>query len=352
MGDATAEQVLTELENSDRHAYLEQRIFVLSPFGTGVTTLIFLTLFAGSYVLIASMEGLPIVARTMDGIALDSRARIAFTLALLMTTILGVQRYSLTRQRADMLNAAQLFAGGLASVARSTALTPSGARLGLASFAGIMIGMAIIWPAFANNPDVVSHRGIFIWFSVIVLLLTMSFARGVELTRRGSQNGTALIQKELIIDLLRVDQLSFLGRSAARFALIWFAVGALSCLFIVNSGITVFTVGLIAIFLAIGGLTFFGMMEGIHRRIVAAKYDELECVRRRIDAVRVEAATEASAAQRLQGLLAYEARITAAPEWPFDQPTLVRLCASALILTLPWFGQAVTAYLIEHLGSR
>jgi hypothetical protein len=56
------------------------------------------------------------------------------------------------------------------------------------------------------------------------------------------------------------------------------------------------------------------------------------------------------AGARLSGMLAYEKRIMDAPEWPFDQSTLVRVGASALIVTVPWFGQAVAAYLIEHLG--
>jgi hypothetical protein len=93
------------------------------------------------------------------------------------------------------------------------------------------------------------------------------------------------------------------------------------------------------------------MMERVHRRIKAVKAEELERIRHQIDGLRDQAAHDASAAARLQGLLAYETRITAAPEWPFDQPTLVRLCASALILTLPWFGQAIAADLIAHLGT-
>ena len=56
--------------------------------------------------------------------------------------------------------------------------------------------------------------------------------------------------------------------------------------------------------------------------------------------------------ERLQGLLAYEARIQAVHEWPFDQTTLVRVLASAFILTVPWFGQAIVQYFVEHLGPK
>jgi hypothetical protein len=60
--------------------------------------------------------------------------------------------------------------------------------------------------------------------------------------------------------------------------------------------------------------------------------------------------TDDHAATRLHGLLAYEKRITEAPEWPFDQTTLLRVGASTLILTVPWFGQAIAAYVVDHLS--
>ena len=59
---------------------------------------------------------------------------------------------------------------------------------------------------------------------------------------------------------------------------------------------------------------------------------------------------DAFASAKLHGLLAYEKRISDAPEWPFDQTTAVRVGASALILTVPWFGQAIAAYVVEHLS--
>jgi hypothetical protein len=91
-------------------------------------------------------------------------------------------------------------------------------------------------------------------------------------------------------------------------------------------------------------------LERVHHKIRAAKACELERVRGEIDQVRLAASADSQAAIRLQGLLAYEARIEAAPEWPFDQTTLFRVGASALILTVPWFGQAVAGYAIEHLA--
>jgi hypothetical protein len=95
---------------------------------------------------------------------------------------------------------------------------------------------------------------------------------------------------------------------------------------------------------------FASIMSRIHRQIMTAKAAELEHVRRQIDAMRAAMTENDHAATRLHGLLAYEKRISDAPEWPFDQSTLVRVGASALILTVPWFGQAIAAYVVDHLS--
>ncbi len=357
MSDITepaVEKVFADLARSDRDAYLEQRIFVLSPFNTFVTAALLFVLAAGSYALAALANGLPIIVDHGGGPVLEDNARIAFTLSLLITVVLGMQRFILKRTRTEMIRAACVFRGGLTTVAGMSELTPHGARLGAATLLGLLPGSIIVWLMLAQNgiADFARAPAVSLWFTTITLLLAMSFTRGVELTRRGSQSSVASINSELIIDLLRIDRLSFLGRSAARFSLIWFSVAAVSCLFFVGNGITGFTIALLAIFAVIGGWSFVGLMEGVHRRIVDTKRKELERVRSAIDEVSITAHLQADAAQRLQGLLAYEARIMAAPEWPFDQTTLMRVGASALILTVPWFGQAIVAYLIEHLGTR
>ncbi len=180
-------------------------------------------------------------------------------------------------------------------------------------------------------------------------LLMLSFARGVELSRSASKAGRSMIENDLKIDLLRIDKLSVIGRSAARFALIWFTVSAIMFLFFIGGGLTDATIGLLAGSIAMGIWVFVAMMERVHHKIRAAKAAELERLRTQIDAVRQQTPMNADSAQTLQALLAYETRITAAPEWPFDQTTLVRVAASALILAVPWFGQAIAGYVVEQL---
>ncbi len=192
--------------------------------------------------------------------------------------------------------------------------------------------------------------GVLVWFTVVNVLLITSFTRGVELSRTGSRASAQTIDEDLIVDLLRIDLLSVWGRFAARFSLIWFTVSAVSCLFFIDAGLNGFTLSMIATFLALGVWMFVRPMERVHRKIRAVKHAELERIRGQIDGLRDAAVSDASAATRLQGLLAYETRIAAAPEWPFDQTTLYRVCASALILTVPWFGQAIAAYVVDHMS--
>ena len=55
-------------------------------------------------------------------------------------------------------------------------------------------------------------------------------------------------------------------------------------------------------------------------------------------------------AVRLSGLIAYEARIQAVRDWPFDQSTLIRVGAYVLIPTIPWVGEAIVSAAVQRLA--
>jgi hypothetical protein len=346
MTDEVDAQTLAE---ADRRAYLEQRLFVFSPFGALATaSLLFLTLM----VLFAAAAWSEHLVLFDAGGRVSSPMRMAFTLALLLATALFVQRYTRLKEREDRDAFAAVLVPGALERRNLVALTPGEARLTRFTIIGVLAGLAASWPMFGAEmlrqarPPYVS----FAWFLIVNTLLITAFVRGVELSRTGSRATAVAIDNDLVVDLLRIDTLSVWGRSAARFALIWFAVSAVGCLFFVDSGLTAFTISMIATFLALGIWMFVRPMERVHRRIRAVKAAELERIRCEIDALRPPAIADADAAIRLQSLLAYETRIAAAPEWPFDQTTLFRVGASALILTVPWFGQAVAGYIIEHVA--
>jgi hypothetical protein len=352
MSDALPPLAEDEYRVADRRAYFEQRIFVLSPFSAFVTTLILFTVLFGTFLIAAEAEHLHLFSDTPHGLVIDPGLRMAFTLSLMLCAVLFVQRYTRMKERTDRAAFEAVLKPGALERRNLVQLTPSEARLPLFTAIGIVLGVALSWPFFGAALLALPHPpyATIAWFVAANTLLITSFTRGVELSRTGSRAAAEAIDHDLIVDLLRIDTLAVWGRSAARFALIWFTVSAISCLFFVNAGLNAFTLSMLATFLALGIFVFVRPMERVHRKIRAAKAAELERIRGQIDGLRDAAATDASAATRLQGLLAYETRITAAPEWPFDQTTLVRVGASALILTVPWFGQAIAAYVVEHMN--
>ncbi|MEI9885599.1 MAG: hypothetical protein WDN08_03715 [Rhizomicrobium sp.] len=350
MSDALS--VEEQLRAADRKAYFEQRLFVLSPFGTFATALVLFVVLFGLFVVVAGIDDVRLFTDGPQGFAVESVARMAFTIALLLCTALFIQRYTRLRERADRAAFEAVLVPGSLLRRNLVQLTPSDARLVLFTALGVAIGLVASWFLFAADMLALAHPpyATLAWFVVVNVALITAFTRGLELSRAGSRASAQAIEHDLIVDLLRIDLLAVWGRSAARFALIWFTISAVSCLFFIGAGLSAVTLAMVATFLALGAFVFLRPMERVHRKIRAAKHAELERIRSRIDGLREAAAHDPSCATRLQGLLAYEARIAAAPEWAFDQTTLVRVVASALILTVPWFGQAIAQYAVEHLS--
>jgi hypothetical protein len=352
MSDSLSADVISELAESDRTAYLEQRIFVLSPFNLPLTAALIFAVFTATYALAVAFDHVAIWDAGAH--SLSSASRTAFALSLLMTVVLAIQRYVRVRERQEVFALARVLKGGIALAKEMTKVTPRTAQLWLATALGAIAGIVADYIFFFSStapPGLATAPATRVWFSAITLVLVMSFARGVELTRTGARDHAKIIENSLIIDLLRIDTLSVWGRGAARFALIWFTTCAAACLLFVGSGITALTIFLLVACAAMGLWVFMAMMYGIHRRIRAEKRNELERLRGEIDKTRHQLGASADAAARIQGLLAYERRIEEVAEWPFDQTTLVRVGASALVLGVPWFGQAAAQYVVEHFAG-
>ena len=89
----------------------------------------------------------------------------------------------------------------------------------------------------------------------------------------------------------------------------------------------------------------------IRRRLKEAKREELVRIHAQIQRAK-EAATDpgnsrgGAEAARLPGLLAYESRIEAVREWPFDAPTLARFGALVILAVGSWLGGAMVERLL------
>ena len=352
------DQPLTEpwtdaLARADSETYFEQRLYARSPFSLLTTTAILFAAILALYAVVAFLDHTALLVHTRAGIFLDKSFRIAATLDLVICVALGVQRYARIK---DCEDGASLFASmkpGTPPEMQLSGPNTRGLKLWRANVAGMALGGALslllYWRSATVNPQ--AHLAMFLYFSAAIVALTLLFARGVELTRAGSRGAREVLRDHLQIDLLRIDLLSGWGRTAARTSLVWFSVSAAACLLFIDRTDTLYTAVLLLACAAMGVWVFVGTMMLVHRKIQAAKKTELERLRKEVDTLRHQIHVDPNASLKLQGLLAYEARIASAPEWPFDQTTAMRVGASALILTVPWFGQALAQSLIEHLGQ-
>lgn len=319
--------------------YAEQALFERSPFNLWLTGALLYLLLAATYV----------AATLVDHIDLESSgAKQAAILALLLCDILMIQRYSRLRDAEDAAVIPRALKPGTAWTPYGNSLT----RLRAFGVVGGVVGVALLLAFIPRSaPGANPRLAQLMWFAVVSGLLGAMLFRGVELTRSGSRYTRKVIDESLEIDLLRIDRLYPWGRSAARTALVWFTVSAtISLFFVSNGGFSLYVAAMLIGSAVMGVWVFLGTLTLVHRRIRAAKADELESLRSEIAAAKAALDRSAAAGARLQGLLAYEARIASAPEWPFDQTILIRVGASALILTVPWFGQALATAVVEKLG--
>ncbi len=323
----------------------EQMVFEMSPLGT------FPTAFAIFVMLIASFEACAWITHypLAEQLSLGPRegAWPAVILSLLVAVALGMQRYMRLKDIEDDHILAALFPGDVAP----RAYDPSNRRaLVWAGIGGAIAGFVfsvIAVPAFART----QHFVVFLWFAGVMSLLGVMFSRGVVMTRIGGRHLTDRIDRYLTVDLLRIDELAVIGRASARMSLIWLSVAAVVCLFFVGGQTPLLTIGLLVLSAGMAFWIFFGSLERVHRKIRKAKLAELDHIRREIAATRAESLRDERAAARLHGLIAYETRIAAVHEWPFDQSTLMRVGVYVLIPAVPALGQFTLRFVMERLAQ-
>jgi hypothetical protein len=322
----------------------EQWLFEHSRLGTfGTSAAIFL-------VLLGSFEGAALASHYSLADQLTFRpqegAWPAVILSLLAAVALGMQRYVRLKDTEDGPALARLIGCDAQVMAVDTDAART--RLRRATLIGAIIGAAISYLAVPDDAQS-HHLGVFLWFGFIMALLGAMFARGTTMTRIATRNFTERIDRDLKIDLLRVDELSIIGRSGARASLIWLCVAAVISLFFVSGQAAALVIATIVISAGMAAWLFYRSLTHVHMMIRQAKRDELERLRRAITEQRTQAVHDHAAAARLQGLLAYEARIEKVHEWPFDQLTLLRVSTYVLIPATPALGQLAMKYFTDHM---
>jgi hypothetical protein len=329
------------------HVSFESRLFRSSPIGTVATSALIFILAVGGFALLSALAGYALTG-TSGGLALG-RIVPGVVSPLLLATALGLRRYVDVRQRAEApAFAAVLSTDGLSPTAL---LRPASSEHTLAlSLAGGVAGAGVAW---LSVPLIMlrDYPAVFFWQSALIVLLCVLFARGVTLAARNGRKLKQLIDGPLRIELLHADRLAVIGRQCARNALVWLAFAAIVCLYFVGGSDPGWpTLPILVVCMGIGVFIFLHPMSGVRRRIRAAKAVELDRVRDEIMETRRSESHDAVAAARLPGLIAYEARVHAVREWPFDQSTLLRVATYVLIPAIAWIGQAVASDVIQRLA--
>jgi hypothetical protein len=341
---AQAPRETARLEN------IEHLIFVRSPFGAWATTALLLSALVGLYALASAIDGAPMLILDGRGVGLAPRVQTALVLSLMGVAVLGLQRYSREREAAEAPQVAALVHAPppawetFCSMPRVRRLTLIGALVGMAAVAAVA--------PWNRHQALAGEAARLVWFAAVAAALGAMFLRGVEFSAGGARQMRLVVGQGLEIDLLDIDRLNPFGHRAARVALIWITVSAIMLLLFVGQPLSLLLLLPMALAcLAVGAWVFVRMMGQVHAAIRRAKVAELARVRAWISTLLAELDRDADHGARLAGLIAYERRIAEAREWPLDQSTLVRLCVSSLILTAPWFGQAIIAVVVERLGA-
>jgi hypothetical protein len=318
-------------------------LFRSSPIGTAATSALIFALAAGGFMLVSDLAGYALIGRSGPVLG---RIAPGVVSPLLLAAALGLRRYVDVKQRAE----APAFAAILNDASVPAAL------LGPASSANMLssnLAVAGAMVAFVSVPMAL-YRGfpaVFFWQSGLIVILCVLFARGVTMGARNGRNLKQIIDAGLRIELLHADRLAVIGRQSARNALVWLIFAAIVCLYFVGGGDPGWpTAPILFVCTVIGLFIFLHPMNEVRRRIRAAKAVEPDSVRDEIMEMRRREMRDPLAAARLPGLIAYQARVHAVREWPFDQSTLLRIATYVLIPAIPWFGQAAASDLIQRLA--
>lgn len=212
-----------------------------------------------------------------------------------------------------------------------------------AAVAGAAIGCAIqLLPDFEIRDGTEAVQLVFMT-ALFSLLMVRAF-ESLWTTRRLSELG----RSHTNVRLFDSGPIHVFGRVGLRLSRNWFIGSTIaSLLFIDTANPTTVAVVLVMTY-SLAVLTLVFPALGIHENLRDLKRRELTRARRAIEeeSAALFAAEAANPGGRLPALVAYEARVEAVHEWPFDAPMMLRFVLLALIATGSWVGGAVVERLL------
>jgi len=226
--------------------------------------------------------------------------------------------------------------------------SPGAARLARAAALGAAGGVVVDIIGARASDAAAYWTGHQIWvyilnpvlFALMGVLIAMSNARaGVyqEIGRRAR------------VTLGDIAPLAPFARAGLRTALLWFVGTSLASLLLVDTDSPMLVISILLATTVIAGASLLAPSRGVHERLRDAKRRELGWLRTEI--ARASGALrdgDAPGAAQLPALLAWEARVAAAPDWPFDAATVARFALFLLVPVGSWLGGALAERVVER----
>lgn len=313
----------------------------------------------GVYEAIEAAEPLP-VARTFG---LDPYTWAAMVSSLLGGYAISISSYSLIYDARDLRSAAGILHQDEDDLIEAWISYQRGHvdRALIVSFVSWLTGLIIMLWVVPGGTDLLGFRSEpplpwfqqtpAAWFLLFVPVIFLVIGKSAYFTIAGELFERDQRVASLHIDLFDPTAFAAFSRIALRRSFSWIVGSSISMLFLLNEAINrVSLAPLYGGIFIIAVLALGAPMYGIHRKIAAAKQAELTRVRTELARLKeqvLEGIGGGEAAQRLSGLVAYEARVERASEWPLDLPTLGRFTLYLGIPLLSWVGGALVERVVD-----
>lgn len=290
---------------------------------------------------------------------LDPYGWAATIFSLLGGYALTVVSYNLTAQRNESAEAAAMLGMEREELLSlwDAHMRAGRSKARLVGIAGYLFGLAALVPALPGLMELLGLEGRYeflppasmqvaaVWFFAVTPFAFSLIAKYLYLTIDEGRLWSRLRREAAAPEIFDPTHLRPVTKAAMRGAFTWIIGATIGSLFFLSSGIDRSV--LLPFFAGIGVVAVLNLIVpliGWHRKIIAEKERQLSEARQVIKRcwARLKAADEDDVAlAKMGGLLALEARIQAAREWPIDFSTVGRLAFYLAIPLVSWIGGAL-----------
>lgn len=227
-------------------------------------------------------------------------------------------------------------------------LFPNARALSIAGLIGGILGATLTLLPLTDSAIRQGHPNVYsLPFMALLFGLLGSMAL---ITHRQSQVFREVGRQHIESDLLDPEAFSPFAAVGLMNAGSWFIGSAIASLLVTSSANMWIVVAVIVVTTGFGVAGLIVPSRGLHMHIRTRKREELTRIREVIANERATLFSETGRSPmppRMNDILAYEARIEAVREWPFDTSTLNRFALFLLIPLLSWIGGALVERAVD-----